>query len=81
MLQFLQLPSVANELQMAIIEGKPVDALPASGEKALVAPAPIKIKRHNITKGKLAIFNLIPTPLWKKLSEACKLITYALLIS
>ncbi|KAF9948325.1 hypothetical protein BGZ72_009740 [Mortierella alpina] len=50
MLQFLQLPSVANEIQMAIIEGKPVDTVAVSGENADGTPAPVRMKRQNIKK-------------------------------
>ncbi|KAG9323775.1 hypothetical protein KVV02_007770 [Mortierella alpina] len=49
MLQFLQLPSVTNEIQMAIIEGKPVDAV-ASGEKTDGTPAPVRMKRQSVKK-------------------------------
>ncbi|CAO3567898.1 unnamed protein product [Mortierella alpina] len=50
MLQFLELPSIANEIQMAIIEGKPVDAVAALCEKGDGTPAPIKIKRQAVKK-------------------------------
>ncbi|KAF9555913.1 hypothetical protein EC968_008561 [Mortierella alpina] len=50
MLQFLQLPSVANEIQMAIIEGKPVDAIAALGEKTDGTLAPVRIKRQSVKR-------------------------------
>ncbi|KAF9285066.1 hypothetical protein BGZ68_004161 [Mortierella alpina] len=50
MLQFLQLPSIANEKQMAIIEGKPADAVAALGDKTDETPAPVRMKRQSVKK-------------------------------
>ncbi|KAG0205287.1 hypothetical protein BGX28_003089 [Mortierella sp. GBA30] len=50
MLQFLELPSVASEMQIAMIKGKSIVTKPATGDQTDPTPAPVRIKRQYTKK-------------------------------